>query len=77
MTLAMGLCSAITIVSAVVSLGYSVVGLRGATPGSRLASEYALARSIAPGVIAVIAPCARMQHSAPRRWSSVSCLLHE
>lgn len=56
MTVAMWLCSAMTIVSAVVSLGYSVVGLRGATPGSRLASEYALARSSALGVIAVIAP---------------------
>ncbi|WIB79015.1 hypothetical protein DEJ28_07925 [Curtobacterium sp. MCPF17_002] len=49
-------CSAITIVSALVSLGFSVAGLRAAAAAGRVASEYALARSIALALVAVIAP---------------------
>jgi hypothetical protein len=56
MTVAMWVCSVLTIVSAGVSLGYSVVGLRAAEGPERLPSSYALARSVALVVVALVAP---------------------
>jgi hypothetical protein len=56
MTLAFWVCSSITVISAAVSFGYAVAGLRGATGVAITPSMYALARSIALLVVAVIAP---------------------
>lgn len=50
------LCSAVTIVSALVGLGFSTAGLRTATAAARVPSEYAWARSASLAVLAVIAP---------------------
>ncbi len=56
MSLAFWVCSSITVVSAWVSLGYSIAGLRAAGSADRTASMYALARSIALAAAAAIAP---------------------
>ena len=56
MTLAAWLCSAVTIVSSLVSLGFAVAGLRARNGTGRVPSEYALARSAALVVIAIVAP---------------------
>jgi hypothetical protein len=55
-TVAIWVCAALTIVSAGVSLGYAVAGFRAANGPERLPSSYALARSVALVVVAVIAP---------------------
>lgn len=52
----MGVCSALTIVSSGVSLGYAVAGFRAARGPEKTPSSYALARSAAFAVIALIAP---------------------
>lgn len=56
MTAALWMCSVLTIVSACVSLGYAAAGLRSASETGRLPSSYALARSAALVVVALIAP---------------------
>lgn len=56
MTLAAWLCSAVTIVSSLVSLGFAVAGLRARNGTGHVSSEYALARSAALVVIAIVAP---------------------
>jgi hypothetical protein len=56
MTVATWVCSLLTIVSACVSLGYSVAGLRAGNGSERLPSSYALARSAALVVVALAAP---------------------
>lgn len=56
MPLAFWICAAVTAISAAVSFGYSVAGLRGSDPGSRTPSQYAVARSLALVVVAAIAP---------------------
>jgi diacylglycerol kinase len=56
MTLAFIVCSVVTAVSAAVSFGYSVAGLRGSRAAARTASSYALARSLALLVGALLAP---------------------
>jgi hypothetical protein len=56
MTVAFLLCSVVTGVSAAVSFGYSVAGLRSSRGEGRTASEYALARSLAILVGAVVSP---------------------
>lgn len=55
MPLALWACAAITAVSAVVSLGYSIAGLLAAGESDRTASRYALARSVALAVVAAAA----------------------
>lgn len=55
MSTAFWVCAAITAVSAFVSLGYSVVALRAATPSDRTSSMYASARSLALALAAVVA----------------------
>ncbi|WP_022891291.1 hypothetical protein [Agromyces subbeticus] len=50
MSIAFWVCAAITAVSALVSLGYSVAGVRGTKGGELTASRYALARSAALAV---------------------------
>lgn len=57
MPLAFWICVAITAISAYVSLGYSIAGLRGSDDdAARTASKYALARSSALAVAATVAP---------------------
>ncbi len=56
MPLAFWVCGAVTVISAFVSLGYSVAGLRGADAAARTGSTYAFARSLALAVVAVVAP---------------------
>ncbi|MGW8567530.1 hypothetical protein [Isoptericola sp. NPDC055881] len=48
-------CAAVTSVSAYVSLGYSVAGLRAAAGEARVGFMYALARSVALAVAATVA----------------------
>jgi len=55
MTGAYWICAGVTLVSAVVSFGYSVAGLRGAEGAARTASQYALARSTALLAVAGVA----------------------
>lgn len=55
MSTAYWICGAITAISAYVSLGYSVAGLRGAVGAERTGSMYALARSVALAIVATIA----------------------
>ncbi len=55
MPLAFWICGAVTAVSALVSLGYSVAALQGADLAARTASRYAFARSLALAVVAVVA----------------------
>jgi hypothetical protein len=55
-SLAFWLCGAVTAISALVSLGYAVAGLREAAPATRTAAMYALARSLALAAVAVVAP---------------------
>lgn len=47
----------ITAISAAVSFGYSVAGLRAADPSARTPSRYALSRSGALLVVALVALC--------------------
>ncbi|MCU1479425.1 MAG: hypothetical protein JWQ19_211 [Subtercola sp.] len=56
MTTAIWICSVLTIVSALVSLGYAAAGLRSASPSGRLPSSYALSRSMALVVVALAGP---------------------
>ncbi len=56
MALAFWICSIITLISAAVSFGFSVAGLRGAKDGATTPSMYALARSVALLVVATVAP---------------------
>ena len=55
MSAAYWLCAAITVVSALVSLGFSIAALRATTTEVRIASMYAFARSLALAIAAVIA----------------------
>ncbi|MFC8733755.1 hypothetical protein ACFT5B_14970 [Luteimicrobium sp. NPDC057192] len=56
MPAAFWVCGLVTLVSAAVSLGYSIAALRAAdAPGERLASRYAAARSVALASVAVVA----------------------
>ena len=55
MTLQYWLCVAITAISAFVSLGFSIVGYRNSNSESRVGFMYALARSLALAVVAVVA----------------------
>lgn len=51
-------CASLAVISAAVSFGYSVAGLRGATGAARTASWYALVRSgalLGAAVVAVVA----------------------
>jgi len=50
------LCAAITAISAYVSLGYSIAGLRSAGAEAKVGFMYALARSAALAVAATVAP---------------------
>lgn len=52
-------CAAITAVSAYVSLGYSIAGLRGAEGAARTGSMYAFSRSLALAITATVAPFTR------------------
>lgn len=54
MTLAFWICAALTVVSALVSTGYAVTSVQSATKESKLPSMYALARSMAILVAALI-----------------------
>ncbi len=56
MPLAFWMCGAITAISALVSLGYSIAGLREADSAARTGSMYAFARSLALATVAVVAP---------------------
>jgi hypothetical protein len=56
MTVAMWVCSIVTIISACVSLGYAVAAFRAASAPARLPSSYALARSAAFVAVAAVAP---------------------
>lgn len=55
MSTAFWICAVVTAISAFVSLGYSVAGLRGAEAASRTGFMYAFARSLALALSAVIA----------------------
>jgi hypothetical protein len=55
MTIAFWLTAAITAISALVSLGYSIVGLRASSGPARTASLYALSRSVALAAAAIVA----------------------
>ena len=55
MTIAFWFCAAITLISALVSLGYAIAGLRGADAEARTASEYAFSRSLALAIAAIVA----------------------
>ncbi|WP_227488256.1 hypothetical protein [Brachybacterium subflavum] len=55
MSLALLICSIVTAISALVSFVYAVVGLREADDLSRIPSQYALSRSLALLVVALIA----------------------
>lgn len=56
MSLAAWVCSLVTVASAGVSLGYAVAGLRAAAGAARTPSSYALTRSVALTLVAVVAP---------------------
>jgi hypothetical protein len=56
MTLAFWLAVTVTVISAAVSFGYALAGLRAATGDARTPSMYAFARSLALLLVAVIAP---------------------
>lgn len=49
------ICAAITLISALVSLGFSIVALRAGAPETRSGSMYAFARSLALAIVAVVA----------------------
>lgn len=55
MTLAAWSCAAITVISAAVSFGYSIAGLRTSPPEGRTPSMYAVSRSVALLTVAVVA----------------------
>ncbi|WP_448006706.1 hypothetical protein [Agromyces bauzanensis] len=55
MSLAFWACAAVTVISAGVSFGYAVAGLRAAGGESRSGYQYAFARSAALLVVAVVA----------------------
>jgi hypothetical protein len=54
-SIAYWVCAAVTVISAMVSLGYSIAALGTADPGNRTASRYAAARSLALAFTAVAA----------------------
>lgn len=54
MSAAFWVCAALTVISSLVSGGYAVTSLRTATPESRVPSMYALARSVALVIVAVV-----------------------
>lgn len=54
MSIAFWICAVLTVISALVSGGYAVAGLGSATTAARVPSMYALARSAALVVVAVI-----------------------
>jgi hypothetical protein len=54
MSVAFWICASLTLGSSLVSGGYAVSGLRDATRESRVPSMYALARSVALIVVAVV-----------------------
>jgi hypothetical protein len=56
MSVALWVCGAVTALSALVGLGYSIAGLRGADTAARTGSLYAFARSLALATVAIIAP---------------------
>lgn len=55
MSIAFWVCAVITVISAAVSFGYSVAGLRAASGDAVTPSMYAFARSLALLVVAVVA----------------------
>lgn len=55
MHIAFWICALVTLASALVSLGYSLVALRGPSGDTLTASRYAAARSIALALAAVVA----------------------
>jgi hypothetical protein len=55
MPLSFWVCAVVTVISAVVSLGYSIAGLIRASDADRTASMYACARSVALAGVAVVA----------------------
>jgi len=59
MSAAFWVCATITVVSAFVSLGYSIAALAAADASSRTSSMYASARSLALAVSAIVALFAR------------------
>lgn len=54
MTLAFWTCAIVTLISSIVSCGYAIAGLRSSADDARPPSMYALARSAALVVVAVI-----------------------
>jgi hypothetical protein len=54
MSAAFWICAGVTLISSLVSAGYAVAGVRSAPPESRAPSMYALARSAALVVVAII-----------------------
>lgn len=55
MHLACWVCAAVALISAFVSLGYAIAGARSARGDALTPSRYALARSLALAVVAVVA----------------------
>lgn len=56
MSIALWICAVLTVISAGVSAGYAIAGLRGSVGDARTASKYALARSAALLITAIAAP---------------------
>ncbi len=56
MPAAFWICALVSLISAAVSFGYSVAGVRGTVGADRTSSLYALSRSLALLVVAVAAP---------------------
>ncbi|MET4004787.1 hypothetical protein ABIB48_003532 [Arthrobacter sp. UYCu511] len=54
MSIAFWVCAAVTVISSLVSGGYAVMGLQSATAESRIPSMYALARSLALVLVAIV-----------------------
>lgn len=61
MPAAFWICAAITLISALVSLGYSIAALVDADPAHRSSPRYASARSLALASVAVVALFAHSQ----------------
>jgi hypothetical protein len=55
MSAAFWVCAVVTVISAFVSLGYSITALTGSDPPARTSSMYASARSLALALTAVVA----------------------
>ncbi|WP_245933589.1 hypothetical protein [Arthrobacter livingstonensis] len=54
MSIAFWVCAVVTVISSLVSGGYAVAGFRSATEQSRVPSMYALARSLALVLVAIV-----------------------